>query len=60
MSKTKPGSRLNIAFTDERWQHVEQEWVKFWNGEQNRPMVNIAFTGPDTPEVPEYRSIHCQ
>ena len=61
MSKTNSGSRLNIAFTDERWQHVAQEWVKFWNGEQNRPMVNImGLIDPKLPAVPEYRSFFPQ
>jgi hypothetical protein len=55
MTKTTTASRPNIAFTDERWQHVEREWEKFWNGEQNRPMVNIVLTDPHTPAVPEYR-----
>ena len=60
MSKTNSGSSLDIAFTDERWRHVEQEWAKFWNGEQNRPMVNIVLADPATPEVPEYRSFFPQ
>lgn len=53
MFKTEPTSRLSIAFTDERWQHVVQEWEKFWSGEQDRPMVNIVLADPDAPAVPE-------
>lgn len=34
---------------------MSREWEKFWNGEQNRPMVNIVLTDPHTPAVPEYR-----
>jgi 5-methyltetrahydrofolate--homocysteine methyltransferase len=48
-------SNTNIAFTDARWQRVEEEWTKFWNGEQNRPMVNIELADPSTPDVPEHR-----
>jgi 5-methyltetrahydrofolate--homocysteine methyltransferase len=55
MSKTITTAGMNLAFTDERWQHVEREWDKFWNGEQNRPMVNIVLTDPATPAVPEHR-----
>ncbi len=60
MFKTASTSRLNIAFTDERWQHVGREWEKFWSGEQNRPVVNIVLTDPDTPAVPEHRGFFPQ
>lgn len=61
MSSPKPAPHLNIAFTAERWQHVEREWTKFWNGEQDRPMVNImGLTDPDLPPVPEYRGFFPQ
>jgi len=53
-------THMNIAFTDECWQHVAQEWEKFWNGAQIRPMVNITLTDPDTPKVPEYRDFFPQ
>jgi len=60
MTETTAARNPKIAFTAERWQHVDREWTKFWNGGQNRPMVNIVLADPATPEVPEYRAFFPQ
>lgn len=46
---------MQIEFSEERWECVEREWTRFWNGEQKRPMVITQMIDPKTPPVAEHR-----
>jgi len=37
---------LNIRFTEDDWQRVEQDWSAWWAGELDRPMVMIETMNP--------------
>lgn len=55
------GTQMSIAFTDARWNQVEENWRQWWAGELGRPIISLTCAGRDPgrpePSLP-YRGFH--
>ncbi|HIC90014.1 MAG TPA: hypothetical protein EYP04_11520, partial [Anaerolineae bacterium] len=51
---------INLHFTEQDWERVERDWIAWWTGELDRPLVMIESLevppGVDLPEAPEFTS----
>ena len=44
---------ITLHFSEEDWQHIEQDWSAWWAGELNRPLVVIEGKKEAEVDLPE-------